>query len=251
MENNNDIQEINSGLVVFSSSEDNALIHCEIYGRNDAPALIFLHGNGEDLHVFDSQIRYFSNHYKVVAVDTRGHGQSTRGTAPLNFYTFATDLISVLNTLQIDKAHIVGFSDGAATALHLALTAPKRIASMILLGANYDIKGLRWMTRLLILLGYVGLSLASLFSVNCRRRKEIWGLMVFQPNLTIEEISRIAVPTLVVTGENDMVSQRHNDDISAAIVGSERLIIPGGNHFWMSKNPDVLNQCITEFITLP
>ena len=225
-----------------------AVIHCEIAGNENAPALVLLHGNGEDLHIFDRQIRYFAQYYRAIAVDTRGHGQSTRGTAPLNFYTFADDLIAVLDELQIDKAHIVGFSDGAIIALHTALIAPERIASMVLLGANYNPKGIKLVPRLLILMIYACLSVASLFSVKMRRRKEIWGLMVCHPNLTIEEISRITVPTLVVTGENDMVSQRHNDEISRAISGSERMVIPGGNHFWMFKKPEKFNRLIMGFL---
>ena len=225
-----------------------ALIHCEIAGREDAPALVLLHGNGEDLHIFDPQIRYFSKFYRTVAIDTRAHGQSTRGTAPFNFYAFADDLITVLDALNIGKAHIAGFSDGAIIALHAALTAPERVASMILLGVNYNTTGIRWIYRLLIQLTYVWLSVASLFSAKMRKRKEIWGLMVFHPNLTIDEISRITVPTLVVTGENDMASQRHNDKIYNAIAGSKRLIIPGGDHFWMFKKPEAFNQCVMEFL---
>ena len=229
-------------------TSDNAQIHYEITGQENAPALVFLHGNGEDLHIFDAQIRYFSQYYRTVAVDTRWHGQSTRGTAPFNFYTFSADLLTTLDALHIDKAHIVGFSDGAITALHAALTTPERISSMVLLGANYHFKGLRWIPRMQIRLAYAGLSAAALFSARMRKRKEIWGLMVHQPNLTMEEISRISVPTLVVTGENDMVSQRHNDEISHVIAGSRRLIIPGGNHFWMFKKPEALNRCIMEFL---
>ena len=226
-----------------------ATIHCEITGREDTAALVLLHGNGENLHVFDAQVHYFSQYYMTVAVDTRAHGLSTRGTAPFNFNTFASDLLAVLDTLHINKAHIVGFSDGAITALHMALTAPERIASMVLLGANCNPKGLRWAARLQIWLVYAWLSAISLFSVKMRQRKEIWGLMVYQPNLTIEEISRITLPTLVVTGEKDMVSQRHNDEISHAIAGARRLIIRGGNHFWMFSKPDILNQCVMEFLS--
>ncbi len=225
-----------------------ALIHCEISGLTDAPALVLLHGNGEDLHIFDANTRYFSQYYRTIAVDTRGHGQSTRGTAPLNFYTFAADLIAVLDELHINKAHIVGFSDGAITALHVALTAPERVSSMILLGANYNSKGLRLIPRLQIRLMYAWLAVASLFSETKRKQKEIWGLMVYQPNLTIEEISRITLPALVVTGENDMVSQRQNDEICRAITGSKWLVVPGGDHFWMFKMPEMLNNCVMEFI---
>ncbi len=225
-----------------------ALIHCETSGPADAPVLVLLHGNGEDLHIFDTNIRYFSQYYRTVAIDTRGHGQSTRGTAPFDFYTFAADLVAVLDKLQIDKAHVVGFSDGAITALHLALTAPKCIASMILLGANYDPKGLRWTSRLVIRLVYIWLFVTALFSASYRKRKEIWSLMVYQPNLTIEEISRITVPTLAVTGENDMVSQRQNDEISRAIVGSKRLIISDSDHFWMFKMPEMFHQTVMKFL---
>ena len=223
-------------------------IHCEIAGRDEAPAFVLLHGNGENLHIFDLQIRYFSQYYKVIAIDTRGHGQSTLGTAPFNFHTFAADLIAVLDALQIEKAHIIGFSDGANTALHAALIAPERILSMVLLGPNYNPKGLTPIVRLQIQITYIGLSIASLFSAKIRKRKKIWGLMVYEPNLTIEEISRITNHTLIITGEKDMVSQRHNDELSNAITGSKRLIIPNGDHFWMFQDPETLNRHVIDFL---
>ena len=225
-----------------------ALIHCEISGSEDASALILLHGNGENFQIFHPQIRYFSQFYRTIAIDTRGHGQSTWGTAPFNFYTFASDLIAVLDALQIDKSHIVGFSDGAITALHTVLIAPERISSMILLGVNCNTQGLRWIPRLLIRLTYAWLSISSLFSKTVRQRKKIWKLMVHQPNLTIAEISRINVPTLVVTGEKDMVCQRQNDEISRVISGSQRMIIPEGDHFWMLKQPETFNQIVMIFL---
>lgn len=226
-----------------------ALIHCEISGRENAPALVWLHGNGENLHLFDSQIHCFSNNYQVIAVDTRGHGQSTRGTAPFNFYTFAADLLAVLDALHIDKAHLVGFSDGAITALHTALIAPERVLSMVLLGVNYNSVGLRLIPHIHILLVYAWLSVASLFSEEKRKQKEIWSLMVYLPRLTLEDIAGITVPTLVVTGQNDMVSRRQNDEISRVIAGSKRLIIPGGDHFWIQSKPEILNRCVMEFLS--
>ena len=227
-----------------------AMIHCEIAGPENAPALILLHGNGEDSQLFNPQITYFSTYFRTIAIDTRGHGQSTRGSALFNFHTFADDLITVLDALNIDKAHIVGFSDGAITALHTALIAPERISSMVLLGVNYNTKGLKLIPRMQILFTYACLSVASLFSEKMRKRKETWGLMVNQPNLTIEEIARISIPALVVTGEKDMVSQRHNDEISYAIAGSKRLIIPGGDHFWMVKHPEILHACVMDFLRM-
>ena len=225
-----------------------ALIYCEFAGDEEAPVLVLLHGNGEELHIFDAQIRYFSQYFRTIAIDTRGHGKSTRGEEPLTFHTFANDLTDVFEALQIDRAHIVGFSDGAITALHLALTHPELVKSMVLLGANYNPKGLRWFPRLQIKFVYACLTIASLFSEKKRQRKEIWRLMVSQPNLTLEQLSRIKTPALIVTGENDMVSQRHNDEMHFVIAGSKRLIIPKGNHFWMFRQPEALNQCVMDFL---
>ena len=224
-----------------------ALIYCELAGDKEAPALVLLHGNGEDLHIFDPQIRYFSQYFRTIAIDTRGHGKSTRGKAPFTFHTFANDLMGVFQALHIDKAHIIGFSDGAITALHLALTHSELISSMVLLGANYNPKGLRMIPRMNIRFVYACLAIVSLFSKKMCKRKEIWSLMVSQPNLTIEQLSHLEMPTLIVTGKNDMVSQSHNDEMHRAISDSRRLIIPNGNHFWMLKQPEKLNQYIMDF----
>ena len=231
----NYLQDIPSG---------DALIHREITGPKEAQVMVLLHGNGEDLHIYDQQISYLSAFYRIVAIDTRGHGRSTRGTEPLDYYTFTSDLISVLDALCIEKATIVGFSDGAIIALHAAIKCPERIRSMVLIGANYNIKGIRLIPRLQIRLVYIFLSIAALFSNRACKRKEIWSLMVYHPNLKKEDIAQIAVPTMVITGEKDLVSQRQNDEIHSLIADSKRLVIPGGDHYWMFKKPVILSEII-------
>ena len=233
----------------FKIEAGDARIYGKVFGPEGAPVLVLLHGNGEDLHLFDPHIAYFSQHYRTIAIDTRGHGLSTRGTAPFHFYTFATDLVAVLDALHINKAHVVGFSDGAITALHAALIAPERLLSMVLLGANYHTRGVYLIFRLQIVLIYIWLWMASLFWAEKRKQREIWGLMVHQPKLTLAQLSRITLPTLVVTGQNDMVKQRHNDEIHRAISGSKRIIVPDGNHFWFFTKPELFNQWVMEFLS--
>ena len=99
-------------------------------------ALILLHGNGESLDYFAHQIAYFSHDYRVIAVDTRGHGQSPRGEDPFTLEQFAEDLRDFMDGLKIKKAHLLGFSDGGNIALTFALWYPERVRSLILNGAN-------------------------------------------------------------------------------------------------------------------
>ncbi len=225
-----------------------AKIHCEIYGNKSNPVLVFLHGNGEELHYFDPQIEYFSPHYYIIAVDSRGHGKSSFGNSPLDFNIMSTDVINVLDALTISKAHIIGFSDGGNLALHLALLDPERVSSMILVGANYSPAGIRFIDRTLTVLKYGWLKMMSLFSQNIKKQAQIWNLMVHHPKLTINDISNIKIPTLILTGEKDMVTQRQNDEMSEAIKGSKRIIMTGANHFLTSNRTEEFNVIAESFL---
>ena len=116
--------------------------------------LILLHGNGENGSYFDHQIQYFQNKYRVIALDTRGHGQSPRGEKPFTIRQFAEDLHDFMDEQEIDKAHILGFSDGGNIALVFALKYPERVDHLILNGANLDASGVKPSIQIPIVLGY-------------------------------------------------------------------------------------------------
>lgn len=105
--------------------------------------LVLLHGNGEDSGCFVNQIDKFSEFRRVIAVDTRGHGASPRGSRPFTLDTFANDLNELFDKLGIDSADILGFSDGGNIALIFALKYPERVKRMVLCGANLFPTGLK------------------------------------------------------------------------------------------------------------
>ena len=80
----------------------------------------------------------FSKHYQVYAVDTRGHGKTPRGIEPFTIRQFAEDLLGFMDEYQIEKAHILGFSDGANIAMIFAIRYPERVDRLILNGGNLD-----------------------------------------------------------------------------------------------------------------
>ena len=128
------------------------MLYCEEKG--DGFPLILLHGNGEDHTYFKDQIRFFSEKYRVIAIDTRGHGQSPRGDGEFSLSRFADDLYDFMIERKIEKAHLLGFSDGGNIALLFALAHPERVCKLILNGANLDPSGLKESTRLPIETGY-------------------------------------------------------------------------------------------------
>lgn len=87
--------------------------------RGSGPPLILLHGNGEDGRYFAGQLAFFSKTRRVYAVDSRGHGQSPRGTAPFTIEQFARDLLDFMDEQDIARTDLLGFSDGGNVALTL------------------------------------------------------------------------------------------------------------------------------------
>ena len=105
--------------------------------------LVLLHGNGGSLECFRSQIEYFSKKYRVIALDTRGHGKSPRGDKPFTIKQFVDDLKDFLDELGIKRAILFGFSDGGNIALTFALKYGEYVEKLILNGANLFPKGLK------------------------------------------------------------------------------------------------------------
>ena len=75
--------------------------------------LILLHGNGENCDYFKGQVDEFALSWHVFALDTRGHGKTSRGTAPFTIRQFADDLLAFMDAQGIGKAHVLGFSDSS------------------------------------------------------------------------------------------------------------------------------------------
>lgn len=215
--------------------------------KGQGEPLILLHGNGESSDYFAKQIDAFSSLYHVYAIDTRGHGKTPRGESPFTIRQFAEDLLGFMDEHQIGKAHVLGFSDGGNIAMVFAIYHPERVNRLILNGANMDTGGVKPTTQIPIEIGYRIARKFSEKSDAAKRNAEMLGLMVDQPNVTIEELRRIQAKTLVIVGTRDLIKEEHTKLIAANIPESELILIKG-NHFIASKNAEVFNEKVLNFL---
>lgn len=215
--------------------------------KGQGEPLILLHGNGEDCGYFEHQIEAFSSRYHVYALDTRGHGKTPRGARPFTIRQFAQDLLEFMEEHRIGKAHLLGFSDGGNIAMVFAIRYPERVDKLILNGANLDARGVRPAIQVPIEIGY---RIARLFagkSDKAKRNAELLGLMVNDPNVPVQELSKISVKTLVIAGTRDMIKEDHTRLIAKSIPGAELVLLPG-DHFIAGKDPEAFNQRVLEFL---
>ena len=215
--------------------------------KGDGEPLILLHGNGENCEYFKGQIDVFSKRYHVYAIDTRGHGQTPRGDKPFTIRQFAEDLKGFMDCHQIEKAHLLGFSDGGNIAMIFAMKYPDRVNRLILNGANLNPKGVKKSVQLPIEIGFKMANKFSKKSESARANAEMLGLMVNDPNVEPEELSNIHAKTLVIAGTNDMIMDKHTCLIAKSIPNSQLVIIKG-NHFIANKKPEEFNKAVLDFL---
>lgn len=208
---------------------------------------ILLHGNGEDSSYFQHQIEYFSGSYRVIAVDTRGHGKSPRGTEPFTIEQFSCDLSDFMAGLAIPRAVILGFSDGANIAMKFAIKYSDKVKALILNGGNLNAKGVKRSVQIPIEIGYKIARRFSSKSPDAKRNAELLGLMVNEPQIERSELSKITMPTLVICGKRDMIKESHTKVIVEGIPNAKLSIIKG-DHFIANKNADAFNQAVEEFL---
>lgn len=210
--------------------------------------LILLHGNGENSEYFEHQIRHFSQRYRTIAIDTRGHGRSSRGEAPFTIRQFAEDLHDFMEEHAIMQANILGFSDGGNVALVFALKYPERVKRLILNGANLFGSGVKAHVQIPIIIGY---KLASAFakkSLQAQKNAELLGLMVNDPAIEAQALKKLTIPTLVITGTKDLIKDSHTRLICESLPNAQWKRIKG-DHFVANRNPAAFNQAVEEFLS--
>ena len=230
----------------FGGGKMDIALHYQENGTGEP--LILLHGNGEDGSYFQHQIDYFSGSYRVIAVDTRGHGKSPRGTKPFTIKQFSCDLHDFMERLDIANAVILGFSDGANIAMEFTLKYSGKVKALILNGGNLDPEGVKRTTQIPIEIGYKIANRFASKSPDAKRNAELLGLMVNEPHIKPGELSKITVPTLVICGKHDMIKESHSKEIAENIPNATLTIIKG-DHFIASKEYAAFNRAVEEFLS--
>ena len=211
--------------------------------KGDGFPIILLHGNNENCSYFKSQIDEFSQYYKVFAIDTRGHGNTPRGEKPFTINQFAHDLSNFMDEKNINKAHLLGFSDGGNIAIVFSVLYPEKVEKLILCGANLYPKGLTNLTQVTDKIQYY---YTRLFLKN-NLKKEMLELMVQQPNINPDELSKIKSKTLVIAGTKDLIKKEHTELIAKKIPDS-KLVFIEGNHFIVYNNSYEFNKQVLNFL---
>lgn len=235
-------------------ANDGARIWYAAYGAG-AP-VILLHGGLGNGGNWGYQVpALVKQGYRVVLIDSRGHGRSTRDACPFSYELMASDVVAVMDAAGVDKAALVGWSDGACTALVLASQAPERVRGVFFFGCNMDSSGTKpfEMTPLIErcfnrhVKDYAQLSATP---ADFQAFADAVGLMQrTQPNYSVNDLAAIRVPVTIVQAEHDEFIRPEHADYLARNLPNARLVnLLGVSHFAPVQRPAQFNAAVMEFL---
>jgi pimeloyl-ACP methyl ester carboxylesterase len=217
--------------------------------------VILLHGGLANSNYWGKLIPALSPHYRVIVMDSRGHGRSTRNAQPYGYDLMASDVLGLMDHLKIKKAAIVGWSDGAILGLDIAIHHPERLTKLFAFGANSDPSGVKDVEHAAIFAAYIVRARKEYESQSPTPREydsfvtQIEKMWAVQPNFTAAQLESITVPTWIVDGDHEEAIKRENTlHMADHIPNAELLIQPGVSHFSFLQDPEQFNRDVLHFL---
>ncbi len=235
-------------------AENGARIWYAVYGAG--PPVILLHGGLANSNYWGNQVPVLARTHRVILIDSRGHGRSGRDARPYSYELMASDVVAVMDALKIDRAAVVGWSDGAIIGLVMAMKEPARVTRVFAFAANMDPSGVKPDT----------LSTPTFAAFAARGAGEYdslsptpGGYPAFssaiehmwntEPNYGAADLAKITVPVTIADGDHDeAIKREHTDYLARSIPGARLVILPGLSHFAMLQDPASFDAAVLTFL---
>lgn len=229
-------------------------IYYEISGPENAPVLLLSNSLGTNLSMWDPQIDTFSEDFRVLRYDSRGHGRSTATAGPYKIDQLAEDVLGVLDKLSIQQVHFCGLSMGGMIGMSLSLRVPQRIRKLVLCSTAPKIGSPEiWNTRIetvqksgmgAVVDGVLERWFTPQFRANCPAAIEHTRAMLLDTGVVgyaatcaairdydaREAIGKVKTPTLILSGAHDPVTPPKDGHFMAErIRGSQYKELPAAH----------------------
>jgi pimeloyl-ACP methyl ester carboxylesterase len=231
-----------------------AKIYYEEYGKGEP--LLLIHGNSGNIESMGNQIDYFKTKYRVIIADNRGQGKSEMKTDSLTYTQITKDWEGLVNYLKLDSISIVGWSDGGIVGLEMAISGKSKIKKLAAMGANLrpDSTAVNsWAVKeVLQSKKMINSKIKEKdTTANWNLQKQLLGLLGDQPNIPIEDLSKIKAKVLIIAGDEDIIRSKHSLEMYENIPKAQLCIMPGETHFAPASNPELFNEIVNKFLSEP
>ena len=230
-----------------------ASIWYAVFGKGSP--VVLLHGGLANSNYWGNQVPALAAKHQVIVIDSRGHGRSTRSSAPYGYELMASDVLGVMDKLGVKQAAVVGWSDGAIIGLSLAMHHPDRVARLFAFAANSDPSGVKDVDKSPVFQQFIARGEKEYEALSATPKEyktfveEISAMWAKQPNWTEDDLAKITVPTWIVDADHDEAIERTNTLLMAAAIPKAGLLLqPEVSHFSMLQDPAQFTADVLHFL---
>jgi pimeloyl-ACP methyl ester carboxylesterase len=222
--------------------------------------LVLLHGGMCTAETFDAQTRALAERYRVYVPERRGHGRTPDVPGPITYENMAADTIAFMEACGIESAHLAGWSDGAVVGLLVALQQPDLVRKLVLIGQYVNLEGAREEQKELMdgftsdifppafreMYAAVSPDGPDHFDVVFDKVAPLWR---GDPGIALAALRHVAIPTLVLVGDDDCLTIEHAAALQRALPDSQLAVVPGTSHALPMEKPELVNRLLLDFLT--
>lgn len=245
----------------YLKAEDSTKIYYEVYGKG-RPVVLLHGGLFGDISEYEKLIPKLSEHFQVIAIETRGHGKSEIGHQLFTYQLMAQDAYAVIKHLSSDSTIVIGFSDGAVIGMNLTLEHPEIVRKLVFAGGNISKEDYRAGVNE-DLEKLTGKTMERDYPDFVKDRKkampepERWGEFVdklkhawlTQVKVEPSQIKNVKCPVLVVGGDRDQYNTIDNFyKVYKQLSNASLAIIPQSDHIVFYRRPAIMEAIVMPFV---
>ena len=229
-------------------------LHYAVYGQGSP--VILLHGGLANLDYWGHQIEVLKPRHMVIAMDSRGHGRSTRDARPYGYNLMADDVVGLMDVLKLPKADIIGWSDGAILGLDLAIRHSNRVGKIFAFAANTMTSGVKDdVEKNPTFAAFIERAKQEYERYSSTPREydsfyeQISKMWASEPNWTDGQLAAITAQVQVADGDHDeAIKREHTEYIATTIPHAGLLLLPNTSHFAFLQDPDLFSYAVLHFL---
>lgn len=227
-----------------------------VFGQGEP--VVLLHGGLANANYWGNQVPSLARRYKVIVMDSRGHGRSTRNAQPFGYDLMASDVLGVMDYLHVRKAAIVGWSDGAILGLDIAIHHPERLTKLFAFAANSDPSGVKDVNKSAVFIAFIARAGKEYEALSQTPHEyesfvaQIEHMWAVEPHFSAAQLASIRVPVWIVDADHDEAIKRDNTlYLADHIPGACLLIQPGVSHFSFLQDAEQFTRDVEHFLSHP
>jgi pimeloyl-ACP methyl ester carboxylesterase len=223
--------------------------------RGAGAPLVLMHGGIVDSRFYEQTAEALAEYFHVYSHDRRGHGRTPDVEGPMTFDAMVDDTVALLEGVVGGPAHLVGHSNGAFVGLLTALRRPDLVRRLVMVSGGFHRDGLvseepaenpdAPLGDLAASHGEVSPEGEEHFRVLVEKTAELESK---EPALPQAALGRVKARTLLMFGDDDLVTMGHIEATYRGIPEAELAIIPGTSHFLLQEKPALCNRIIADFL---